>query len=374
VLQSTAKMQRTQETLYFNGEDFFDDLLDSLHHTQKTIHIEMYIFALDELGHRFIANLVNAVERGVKVQLLIDGVGSSHWSKTLRQDLRNKGIELKVYHPLPWSWEQFFPHFFHRLKNMNSRNHRKVIILDEKEAWLGSRNISHVHIDKKAPWRDTSIMIRGGEVSKLLHAFQRAWEPARKRISLKRPRFPFYKLRDSSIRLNDNIRLRRFFYKDLLYRMKTAKNNISITNPYIILNRGLLNALLIAAKNKTPINIIIPLRSDVIFYPLITLMLFEKLLKAGVRIYQYSPTLLHAKTLLIDDFAMVGSSNLNSRSLIHDLEVDVKILDPKNKKLLASQFEEDLKHSQEVTLDSFSKKTVFQKIFGPLVFLIRYWL
>jgi cardiolipin synthase A/B len=135
-----------------------------------------------------------------------------------------------------------------------------------------------------------------------------------------------------------------------------------------------LKNLIDAAQRGVDVRILLPKRSDIFILPWTSATFYFHLVKSGVRIFEYLPSMLHAKTLIIDDWVSVGSSNLNHRSLLHDLEVDVNIRLPASKEIIMEQFINDLRHSVEVELDSWQKRPYYQRIIGPLLLYIKYWI
>jgi cardiolipin synthase len=123
------------------------------------------------------------------------------------------------------------------------------------------------------------------------------------------------------------------------------------------------------------VRVLLPKNSDVLMMPWASSTFYYSLLKSGVKIFEYLPSVLHAKSLILDDWALIGSSNLNHRSLLHDLEVDVKIIDPKAQKELENLFHEDLKQSRELSLASWKTHRPFrQRLLGRLVLYIKFWI
>lgn len=373
------------ETLFFEGDPYFEGMLLACAKAQSSIDFETYIFKIDALGQRITEALIQAAERGVYVRAIVDGVGSPEWLGQIYPKLISAGVKAKIYHPPPWvltypqlkrSLFQRFLEYFNRIGRLNRRNHRKVCIIDRKSAWVGSFNIDQVHSQKHfgvKRWRDTGVQISGEAVEDLCLAFQRAWEEGPFQapshfILKKREKVA---LKEKKVRSSHHRNLRRFFYKDLLSRIKSAKKRIWITNAYFVPHHSYIRALVQAAKRGVDVRVIFPRHSDVIFIPWVTSVYYYTLLKEGIRLYEYLPRMLHAKSQLIDDWAIVGTSNLNYRSLLHDLEVDIVI--EKNHALLEEQFLEDLKDSHEIRSVKDYKRPWYQRLLGRLFFIFRIW-
>jgi cardiolipin synthase len=367
--------------IFGSGDQFFAALESAFDGAQDTIDVEMYIFMLDQTGQRIFQALVRAVSRGVRVRLIVDGIGSTPYARNLQLRAQREGILCKIYHELPWNrwirgeipvvrrqrWRRF-------LRRLNSRNHRKVCIVDSRIAFLGSMNISDVHIAAvvgTGAWRDTGVVIEGGAVERLVAEFEGLWgsplRRLRQRLRLRRSR----RRVGSQVRLNSTRRERKENYVDLLYRIVTATDKIWITNAYFVPDGSLLRALGAAAQGGVDVRIIVPGFSDVIFMPWIASAFHLGLLKAGVRIFEYRKTVLHAKTMIIDSWGVVGSSNLNHRSLLHDLEVDVVVHSGEGRTILERHFVEDMAHSAEVTLATWRNRSYIERLLGRVLLLFR---
>jgi cardiolipin synthase len=179
-----------EEEIYHDGDHFFSDLCHAIDSAQKTIQLETYIFDHDSLGRRILNHLNRATRKGVKVSLLLDGFGCSHWSYLDLVAAGRKGLEARFYHPLPW---QSPSHYFWRflswrrlllgLWKLNRRNHRKSCLIDGEIAFLGGMNISERHLKSESgneAWRDTSLRIKGHLITELEQAFNYAWTYSRR--------------------------------------------------------------------------------------------------------------------------------------------------------------------------------------------------
>lgn len=354
-------MWKTEE-IFDRGDPFFSRLEADLDQARKSILLETYIFAADQLGHRMTQKLCNAARRGVRVSVLVDGVGSRFWDLQLGLLLRSAGVETRVYHPI-----RIWDILSLRFSVLNRRNHRKACLIDDEIAYLGSFNICDDHLESvrgAGTWRDTGIRVTGEALSELRDAFESAWY---KRSPTPRPH-------NHHLMLNHRRFERGRNQKRILRQVRLARRRIWITNAYFIPHRALLRALRQASSRGVDVRVMVPKNSDVFFIPWITSMLYSRLLRARVRVFEYLPTMLHAKTLLIDDWGTVGSSNLNYRSLLHDLEVDVIVTHPRNLQILAQHFLLDLGQTSEVTSDYFDHRPFFQKWLARFLFSLKHWM
>jgi cardiolipin synthase len=156
-----------------------------------------------------------------------------------------------------------------------------------------------------------------------------------------------------------------------LVKILGSQRRVWITNAYFVPDASLIRVLGVAAEAGVDVRIVVPAFSDVVFIPWVTSAFHLGLLRAGVRIFEYTGTVLHAKTMLIDDWGLVGSSNLNHRSLLHDLEADVVLASEEATSALAEQFVADCGHSREVTLRNWKSRPLLERIVGRMLLVVR---
>jgi len=397
-----------KEQLFFSGRDYFTSLLNSINEATHRIDLETYIFQEDHLGKTIAEALTNAAKRKVKVRLLVDGAGTPNWNRIIAEQLKQNGVQNRVFHPLPWrSWQwslskintPFLQKFLYLFFHINSRNHRKTCIIDNKAVYIGSFNIRGNYFDspEQEIWRDTGVCLQNIDFTSINEAFLSAWHhvPIKERLksipktfqdiakrsamqhyqNFKNKRYTSHIINiNSTIRLNNTWQRRRLLYKNLLQKIRSAKQRIWITNAYFVPDNFLLRRLKAAAQRGLDVRILLPKKADIPFMPWASSFFYQNLLKAGVRIFEYLPKLLHAKTVIIDDWMLVGSSNLNHRSLLHDLEVDVNVQANESKRNLEQQFLDDLQNTEEILLSNWQNRPLRQKIIGRLVLYLKYWI
>ena len=336
---------------------YFDHLIKDIGRAKHTIKMEVYNFSYDTLGKQVAEALSQAAQRGVSVKLLMDGAGTPFWGGTFANSIEKAGVKTRIFHPFPWGFWQwsrsvvrlpFILKTIYLMLKMNSRNHRKVCIIDNEIAYIGSYNVNHRHLKKEhggEGWRDAAVRLTQLNLHKLSIAFEAAWNhlPLQERLQ----RLFQHIDRNAVLRLNNTLYRRRLLYKNLLRRIAKAKRRIWITNAYFLPDKFILKKLKDAAETGIDVRILLPSKSDVMIMPLTASTFYYSLLKSGVRIFEYLPSMLHAKTLILDDWFVIGSTNLNSRSLLHDLEVDVNLQHETSKHIIEMQFLEDLNESRE---------------------------
>jgi len=371
------------EELFNCASAYFQHMIEDIQQAQHCIDVEVYIFGLGLIGKRIRKALIQAAQRGVQVRVLVDGAGTPWWGRSFAREMEKAGVQTRVFHPFPWqlwNWSRskvkvpWMLKFIYLWFTANSRNHRKVVLIDQETAYLGSINITAHHLSKAEGgqgWRDIAIRLKGAKpVAQLREAFESAWSHRNIKERLTHV-FTMIKTHPL-IRLNHNRHRRRVSYKQLLWQIQDAHERIWITNAYFIPDSRFLRYLKHAAARGVDVRMLLPSKSDVAFMPWASAVFYDSLLKSGVRIFEYLPGVLHAKTLMIDDWMLVGSSNLNQRSLKHDLEADVNIKMPESKNFLEKTFLEDLKHSQELHLNNWTKfRPWLQRLVGRIFLYVK---
>ncbi len=375
----------SEEIIFDNGTDYFNALIQDINQATHTIDLETYIFNRDLIGKRIAHALCLAAKRGVAVRVLVDGAGSPYWSATLARTLEKSGVKTKVFHPFPWqlwNWSRSVvkTHFLFKgiylIFTSNSRNHRKICVIDQTIAYGGSINITKCHLDLTEGgknWRDTAVRLSHINLSELIKAFDIAWSH---RTIKERLRDAFKHIRsEPRMRLNYTRHRRRILRKNLLRRMRLCQQRIWITNAYFVPDNFLLKALKKAANNGVDVRILLPQKSNISIVQWAQSTFYFNLLKSGVKIYEYLPSMLHAKSLILDDWMLIGSSNLNHRSLLHDLEADITLFTERAKKTMEQLFLKDLTCSSQLHLTQWqSARPLYQRVFGRLSLYLKYWI
>ena len=359
--------------LICDGGLFYDELLNEIGRAETVIDFEYYIFSDDMLGQRFVLALVAAAARGVQVRVMIDGVGSAANGAEIASRLDAGGVEVKIYHPLPWltgayRWSLdrggWLYKFFLLALNINRRNHRKLCVIDGQRAWVGSLNISREHLPIDAGgagWRDYAVALEGEGITSLHWGFERQWmeQPAR----LQRG----FLARHLS---NRSRRARRLKNRFVARSVTEAGSRVWVVSAYFSPAPRMRRALLRACRRGLDVRILLPEISDVAFFPGLSNHYYLELLRAGARIYLYRTRVLHAKALLIDDFFILGSSNLNYRSTLHDLELDAVVFNADTVAELEAVILKDFADAVELELNHLPAPKALSWIW----YTLRYWL
>lgn len=372
------------ERVFLDGDEYFDQLLKDIDLAQHSITMEMYIFNDDLLGKMVMNHLINAHQRGVKVQIVVDGIGSFGFFDRLNAQFLKHGMVVKMYNPLPFyhpfygklTFLKKFQVFATRMWRLNKRNHRKIITIDQTIMYTGSFNITaeHTKYHTDHPWKDMGMRVTGDHVKFAVLNFKKIWKL--------RDYFRFKKQlrgqqainwRVSPMRLNNTLFMKRYFYKNFLQRIKKAEKKIYLMTPYFIPKRRMIRALGKAAKRGVDVRILISFKTDVKFFKWLQYFYYAYLLKKGVKVYQYTDSVLHAKNYIIDDFMTIGSTNLNHRSFMHDLEVDLVIQDVDNRKKVEEHFIASSESQRAITLEGLKQRPLWDRILSRLFFTFKYW-
>ncbi|MDQ3033351.1 MAG: cardiolipin synthase [Myxococcota bacterium] len=316
------------------------------------IHLEYYIFRPDKTGRRFLASLLAAAERGVRVRLLYDGFGSVGLGPACRA-LRRAGGSARPFFPLD-------P--IRRAATINLRNHRKLMVVDGRVGFAGGINIGDMFV----PWRDLHLRIDGPAVADLQRIFVEDWYFAARRDLTAPAFFPeIPKTGGSIVQIVESGPDERVesIHRLLFAAIASARRTVWITTPYFVPDRAMLVALQTAAMRGVDVKLIVPRESNhrVTFHA--GRSFYDDLLAAGVHVHEYVGGMLHTKAMVVDGrFATVGSANLDVRSFRLNFEMIAVLYDPDVVIELQRIFEEDLARTEEVSLAVWRRRPKLTRI------------
>jgi cardiolipin synthase len=282
---------------------------------------------------------------------------------------------LHIYHPLPWEWvssrlerSEWQFRFFKRLLRVNNRQHSKLCLIDNRQAWIGSFNITDDHIENNGrglDWKDCGVRVTGQRCELLQEFFSAVWFDNVKKLS---PLFLFHPV------TNFSVLLRRRRLRVMLQDIYTAKKRIWIVSAYFSPVQSLVRALKKASQRGVDVRVMVPAYSDVVFFPALSSTYYVDLLRAGIKIYEYEQGILHTKLMIVDDNTIVGSSNMNHRSMLHDVELDVQIFSAQAKQQIADDFLAGVSACRRITLKNINRFYAWLLVIGQIPRLLRYWL
>jgi cardiolipin synthase len=352
--------------LLINGENKFPDLIHALKESKNHIHLEYYIYEDDEIGKLIQSVLIQKANEGVTVRFIYDDFGSRSIRKTLVPEMQSNGI--KAF--------PFFKIRFITLANrLNYRNHRKIIVIDGKTAFVGGINISDRYINdlknsKKLYWRDTHLRIDGPGVQYLQHLFLCDWNfCADSKLEPDDVFFP--PLNKMEVHAHKIVQIAASgpdsqtpaILYSILQAINLATEEILISTPYFIPNESLLDALCVASLGGIKIKLLVPLKSDSSFIDHAVRSYYPEILNAGIEIYLYKKGFMHAKTMVCDrEIAMIGTANMDIRSFDLNFEVNAIVYDQEIANELYHIFMDDLKDSVKLDLITWSKRPFYKKL------------
>jgi cardiolipin synthase len=347
-------------TVHTNGEQFYEAELQAIAGARQSINLEAYIFERGEVTRRFVAALAERARAGVKVSVTLDAIGSFSTRKSYFRDLIAAGGKVEFYHPFSWK----------SIARVNNRTHRELLVVDGQTGFIGGAGFAdHWLISKKAHqrWRDTMIQAEGRVVCNLQATFAENWLESCGKVIFGEEHFPFCESKGESKAMVVNsapsaggsTRARVLFQA----LVAAAQDSICINSPYFLPERSLIDELVRAVQRGVKVKIIVPGRkSDHMLTRSSSRRLFGALLKAGAEIYEYQPAMIHAKILIIDGlWSVVGSTNFDNRSFGLNDEVNMAVRDPEFAARLARDFHADLAASEPVTLQSWQKRSTFER-------------
>jgi cardiolipin synthase A/B len=349
--------------LFTEGDELYAAMLESIGGARDSVYMESYIFADDEIGWQFAQALVQRAEVGVNVRLHLDAAGllinSSH---IMERYLRKKGVLLKLFHR--WSWQQPLRY--------NRRNHRKLLIIDGQIAYVGGFNIhrqSARRLYGETRWRDTHIRFSGTLVKDAAQLFDQFWRGIRSWTP------PQHNGRETSL-VSNNMRTCRHMIRCLYSEaFANARKRIFLTTPYFVPDLLMQQWIIQAAHRGLDVRLLVPSKSDVSITQWAAHAFYDGLLSAGVRIYEYQPRMLHAKIVVIDDnWATVGTANLDYRSFFLNFELLLAIRNSDICSQLGQQFLDDLSESRPIILDDWSKRSWPGRVLEMFGWIVRRWL
>ncbi|HEY0591356.1 MAG TPA: cardiolipin synthase [Thermoanaerobaculia bacterium] len=342
-----------------NGVGTFPTMLAAIRAARRSITMETYIYWDGEVARVFAEALAERCRAGVDVKLILDAVGSARMSRSLIDFLVKNGVQVLWYHPLRW----------YTLSRINHRTHRKLLIVDGSVGFTGGFGIADEwsgDADSPDHWRETNVRIEGPAVTQMQVAFMDNWIKAGGLIPTGLDWFPKVEpagsvpaqvIKSSPAEGVSTVKL---FYG---LALTSARQRVSISNAYFIPDADAVRALEGAARRGVEVRVIVPGRwSDVPIVRQASRMHYDRLLRRGVRVFEYQPTMMHAKTMIVDGlWTTIGSSNFDARSFRLNDEVNVGIYGRTVAAEMEAMFEDDLARSTEIRLGAWRRRSWFAR-------------
>jgi cardiolipin synthase A/B len=362
-----------------DGREAFPVMLDAIAQARRQVLLEMYWFDSDVIGRRFAAELARALERGVEVAIIYDSVGSIGANRAMFAELESKGAKVLEYNPVA-PWRRAFRLSFARLSR---RDHRKILVVDGCVGFTGGINLALQWAPVEeggGGWRDDMVRIAGPAVNGLSHCFHRVWR-RHELAAIQHLRaeaqttLPGQRLLPVRILGERYFRHRHEIARDYASRVYAAKSRVYISNSYFVPDGSVRRALSRAAKRGVDVRVIVPAHSDVEAVKYAGRAQYEKLLKAGVRIYEWQDGMFHAKTAVIDgSWCTTGTFNFDYMSLRYNLEVNASVLDAELALQVEASFCKDLEGSREIELEDVVARSLSDRLVENTFYRLRKFL
>lgn len=355
-----------------SGAEKFDDLFVAIRQARHYIHLEYFNFRNDSIASLLFSELEKKVREGVKVRAMFDAFGNWSNNKPLKKkhlkELERRGIEIVKYDPLNFPF----------IGDVMCRDHRKIVIIDGQVAYTGGMNVADYYIDGLpgiGPWRDMHMRIEGPAVDELQRIFVMMWEKATGEVLADSIYYPAKRdcfdlpqdVEGVTIAIVDRRpkELPKLMREVYAKSIDEARERIELINPYFVPTRKVRKALKNAAKRGVDVQVMISSKSDIAFTPDASFHVARQLHKCGATIYQFDGGFHHSKIMMVDSaFCTVGSTNLNSRSLRYDYEVNAFIFDATVTAELSALFNEDKKASTMMTDENWKKRSPWRRFMG----------
>jgi cardiolipin synthase len=341
-----------------NGIEAFPAMFEAMERAVTSLSFEMYIIADDETGRELREYLVKAAARGVQVKVLVDAWGSWNLPDSFWGQLRDAGGSVRWFRPLSKGLLPF-------------RNHRKLLLIDDTLAFIGGMNISNEYYrgaNHEPAWRDNALEIQGPEVAGLRRSFSRMWDIADSPLRRLLPRL--HRDRRRRRRIHGAVRFLESGPENPMlpvrraYRqvVQNARHTIDLAMGYFYPHGRMLRALKRAVRRGVRVRLMVPLHTDIPITRWAARGLYGRLLRAGVEIWEYTPSMMHSKLAIADNAVIAGSANMDIRSGRINYELVAIVEDSKLAEQARADFEEDLNKSIRVGIEEWRSRSIIQKL------------
>lgn len=356
-LEQLADSKFTQcnsASLLIDGKATFDAIFEGIEQATEYILIQFFIIKDDKLGRELHTKLTAKAQEGVQVYFLYDFIGSHGLPVSYLDSLSAAGVHVEAFRSSAGHIRRF---------QINFRNHRKIVVIDGHTAYLGGHNVGNEYLGshpKLSPWRDTHIKINGPAVLDVQLAFIEDWNWARQII----PELNWQPRAATADNMRalilssgpaDNLETCRLFF---VYAINSARKRCWIVSPYFVPDESVVAALQLAAMRGVDVRIMLPEKPDHKLVYLAAFSYFKETIDAGVQLYRYQAGFLHQKVLLVDDeFAAVGTANLDNRSFRLNFEITAIFADRQFASNVSEMLVEDFSHCREVSVFEYENRS-----------------
>jgi cardiolipin synthase len=357
-------------TIFTDGPAFYPAMLEAIRGAKRSINMECYIFQDGKVATAFLDALSERARNGVNVTIVVDAIGSfSLWGRPVAR-LRAAGCRIMAYQSMRW----------YSMHRMNNRTHRELLVVDGTTAFIGGAGVADWWMDpqdgRARPWRDTMARIEGPVVAAIQGVTAENWLECCGEILTGPDYFPDLKPCGDTTAFviksspSDRATASRVTFQLLL---EGADHTVRISTPYFLPDRALRTALVNMASRGVAITVIVPGRNtDQHWVRLASRRMWGQLLEAGIRIFEFRGSMIHAKVLVVDDlWTVLGTTNIDNRSFEHNDEDNIAMCDAAVAARLLADYERDLAASDEITLEAWRRRPWWEKIVGPFVWILE---
>ena len=353
--------------LLIDGNKTFDSILAGIARAKESLLVQFYIVHDDQIGRDLKAAMIDRAKAGVLVYFLFDEIGSHSLPNSYLAELKAAGVNVSPFHTTRGSSNRF---------QLNFRNHRKIVVVDAAEGWVGGHNVGDEYLGrdpKIGPWRDTHMRLRGPSVTGLLVSFSEDWHWATDELLFEKIwKAPSAGAGTANVLIIPTGPADRLETASLMYQeaIHSAKERIWIASPYFVPDQAVMAALHLAAMRGVEVTIIIPEKPDsaLVYYSAYAFL--GELLESGVRIFRHQPGFLHEKVFLIDDRAAgIGTANFDNRSFRLNFEVTALVLDKDFVEQVHQMFLADFKNCKEMSSKDIENKSFWFRLASRAAYL-----
>jgi cardiolipin synthase len=353
-----------------DGEEAYPAMLAAIADARHSVHLSTYIFDGDATGRRFVDALLQAAGRGVAVRVIIDALGEKYSRPNARQFLQGSAVQLGRFLPLR-----------HGIY-VNLRNHRKILVVDGERAFTGGMNIGDRHLTNRSgpppPVRDCHFLVTGPVVADLQRVFLEDWFFVTGQLVTDPAFFPPLAPAGTALaRAIDDGPDKEFrtLHWLIMGALACARHQVTIVTPYLIPDRPLIAAMVTAALRGVAVTVILPSMNNLPPVHWASRAYLWELLQHGIRVFYQPPPFVHTKLLLVDGiWSLIGSANLDPRSLRLNFELNVEVYDRKFAGQLAARCAADLAGAREVTLAEMDSRNLAVRVRDSLAKLFTPYL
>jgi len=351
-----------------NGDQIFPAMLDAIRSAQISVTFETFIFR-DEIGAQFCRALAAAAQRGVRVHVLVDWLGSRAMDRSLFEPTIRAGGEVRIYHELTW----------YHVGRINNRTHRKLLVVDGVVGFTGGVGIGHEwtgNAQDPAHWRETHYLVRGPVVAQIQAVFVDNWIKATGEVLHGERYFPALDRvgdMDAQMFASSPAGGSESMHLMVLLAITAAQTSIDIENSYFVPDSLTIDALQIARKRGVRVRIIVPNRhTDAPLGRWAAHSLYDTLLRSGIEIFEYQPTMLHCKLMIVDGgWVSVGSGNFDNRSFRLNDEANLNVFSATLAREQTRYFEADLAKSHRMLQKRWARRRWTLRVLESMAILLR---